>query len=202
MTQEAHGAGNSIYKEQTCAYDDCEIFDLPMVTLDFLVKKHRLQHIDFIKIDTQGHELSILKGGVDYLDNVIGLEIEVEFSPLYRGQPLFGDVDSFVRGYGFELFDIKRYFWKRKDAVDTVGQKGQLVFGDALYLKSPEQILLINGITPEKIIRSICVYLVYGYLDLAQTLFAKAHCKGLLAKDAQSKVVQLLAEYKRRGCPR
>ena len=49
-----------------------------------------------MKIDTQGHELPILKGSVDYLYNAIGLEIEVEFAQLYRNQPLFNQVDTLV----------------------------------------------------------------------------------------------------------
>ena len=48
------------------------------------------------------------------MDNVIGLEIEVEFEQMYIDQPLFNEVDAFVKEKGFSLFDIKRYYWKRK----------------------------------------------------------------------------------------
>ena len=72
------------------------------------------------------------------------------------------------------------------------------MFGDALYFKTPEQVLSMNNITQEKIIRSICVYLVYGYLDLTQTLFNSANSKGLLAKEVQDKVVLILSKYEKR----
>lgn len=168
-------------------------------TLDNQLRKNGIAEIDFIKIDTQGYELPILKGSIDYLDNVIGLELEVEFAKLYKNQPLFNEVDSFVREKGFELFDIKRYFWKRKEGIGTGNQKGQLVFGDALYFKSPEQVLLMDNITQEKIIRSICTYLVYGYLDLAQTLFNKAYDKGLMSKGVHDNFVLLLSKHKKRN---
>ena len=168
-------------------------------TLDNQLKRNDISEIDFIKIDTQGHELPILEGGVDCLGKAIGLELEVEFAPLYEKQSLFGEVDSFVRGYGFELFDIRRYYWKRKESVNTGSQKGQLVFGDALYFRSPERVLLMDEITQEKIVRSICVYLVCGYLDLAQTLFCNANRKGLLAKEVHDKVVLILSRYERRN---
>jgi FkbM family methyltransferase len=168
-------------------------------TLNGQLKKNNIYEIDFIKIDAQGYGLPILKGGVDYLDNAIGLELEVEFASLYEKESLFGEVDCFVRGYGFELFDIKRYYWKRKECVNTGNQKGQLVFGDALYFKGPEQVLLMNGLTEEKIIRSICVYLVYGYLDLAQTLSYKSNRKGLLTKESHDKVVLILSKYEKRN---
>ena len=57
-----------------------------------------------------------------------------------------------------------------KESKNTGSQKGQLIFGDALYFKRPEEVLSIDQVTQEKIIRSICIYLVYGYLDLAKTL--------------------------------
>ena len=168
-------------------------------TLDNQLKANGIAEIDFMKIDTQGTELPILKGSVDYLYNAIGLEIEVEFAQQYKNQPLFNEVDTFVRENDFELFDIKRYFFKRKESINSGGQKGQLVFGDALYFKTPEQVLLMNNITQEKIIRSICAYLVYGYLDLAQTLFNNANSKGLLAKEAHDKVVLILSKYEKRN---
>ena len=168
-------------------------------TLSNQLKKNDIHEIDFIKIDVQGHELPILKGSIDYLKNVIGLEIEVEFAKLYKNQPLFNEVDNFVTKMGFELFDIKRYFWKRNEWIDTGMQKGQLVFGDALYLKNPEQVLHMHNISQKKIIRSICVYLCYGYLDLAQTLFNSAEEEGLITTEVCDNLIIILSKYKRKS---
>ena len=116
-------------------------------TLNHQLKKNNFSEVDFIKIDTQGSELNILNGATNYLEKLIGLEIEVSFLELYKDQPLFSQIDQFVKNYGFELFDLKRYYWKRKLSEDTGIQKGQLVFGDALYLRTPEGLLSINNIT-------------------------------------------------------
>lgn len=167
-------------------------------TLDNQLQKNDIAEVDFMKIDTQGHELPILKGSVDNLDKVIGLEIEVEFAELYENQPLFNEVDAFARENDFVLFDIRRSFWKRNDSINIIGLKGQLVYGDALYFKTPEQVLLMNEITQEKITRSICVYLIYGYLDLAQTLFNSANRKGMLTKEVQDDVELIFSKYKKR----
>ena len=115
------------------------------------------------------------------LNNVVGIEVEVEFSQLYENQPLFNDVDNFLRDKGFELFDLRRGYWIRKVAAGI--QKGQLVFADALYLKSPEQIMLVNVISPVKIIHSICIYLSYGYIDLVTVLLSYANNGGLLTNE-------------------
>lgn len=168
-------------------------------TLDNQLKKNNIAEIDFVKIDTQGYELPILQGSVNSLKNVIGLELEVEFAPLYKTQHLFNEVDSFARKMDFEVFDIKRYFWKRKDVNNYGRQKGQLVFGDALYFKSPEQVLLMNEISQEKIARSICIYLVYGYLDLAHTLSNIANSKGMLSGELHDSVGLIISKFKERN---
>ena len=185
-------------------FPDAERFDITKTikiqtdTLDNQLKKNDIAEIDFIKIDTQGYELSILKGSIDYLNNTIGLEVEVEFAQLYENQPLFNEVDRFIQQYGFELIDLKRYYWKRKEGTPTENQKGQLIFGDALYFKSPEQVLLMKDINQEKIIRAICVYLVYGYIDLAKTLLIKANNNELLTNDVYSNINVTIKKFDRR----
>jgi FkbM family methyltransferase len=147
-----------------------KIIHLNADTLDNQLKKEGIDEVDFIKIDTQGYELSILKGSSNCIENIVGLEVEVEFEPLYVGQPLFSEVDNYVKENGFILADLKRYYWKRKNNKNTGNRKGQIIFGDALYFKSPEQILSSSNISQEKIIRTIYVYLSYGYIDLSQVL--------------------------------
>ena len=89
-------------------------------TLNNQLIKVGVNEVDFIKIDTQGYELPILQGSYDYLDSVIGLEIEVEFVEMYKGQPLFNEVNGFVKSKGFSLVDLKRYYWKNFKLTNTV----------------------------------------------------------------------------------
>jgi FkbM family methyltransferase len=166
-------------------------------TLNNQLIKVGVNEVDFIKIDTQGYELPILQGSYDYLDSVIGLEIEVEFVEMYKGQPLFDEVDGFVKSKNFSLVDLKRYFWKRKGTGNTTNKKGQLIFGDALYFKTPEQILKISNINQEKIIRSIYIYLAYGYVDLSQVLLQEAKNINLLTEEVFTSLVKTLKKYEK-----
>jgi len=172
-----------------------KIIHLNADTLDNQLKREDIDEVDFIKIDTQGYELSILKGCSSCLENVVGLEIEVEFEPVYIGQPLFSEVDQYVRENGFTLVDLKRYFWKRKNNKNTGNKKGQIIFGDALYFKSPEQILSSSKISQEKIIRTIYVYLSYGYLDLSQVLLNNS--KNELEERVYVMLKSLLKKYEK-----
>ncbi|HEY7967406.1 MAG TPA: FkbM family methyltransferase [Solirubrobacteraceae bacterium] len=63
--------------------------------------------IDILKVDVQGAELDVLRGGESTLAWTRALELEVEFQPLYVGQPLFGEVDSFLREHGFVLWRLR-----------------------------------------------------------------------------------------------
>ncbi len=86
----------------------------------------------FLELDTQGSELDILQGSDHLLTtSILGLQAEVEFFPLYKNQPLFSDVDNYLRPKGFDLFDLSRYRLRRA----YIKTRGQLLWGHAIYLK-------------------------------------------------------------------
>ena len=166
-------------------FPEAERFDIVGVakietdTLDNQFKIHNIAEADFIKIDTQGSELSILQGATKTIrDHVFGLEIEVEFVELYQNQPLFSAVDSFVRKEGFQLFDIKGYYWKRTMGKDYGKKRGQLIFGDALYLRKLEDFNKVLNKTQDSIakkskaLKAISICILYGYFDYAYEVFS------------------------------
>lgn len=115
---------------------------IPLRSLDGIVGDSAVglpQCVDFIKIDTQGYELEILRGAKRTLCNqVVAVEVEVEFASLYEGQPLFRDIDVFLSDCGFSLFRLRRFEWVRKTFEQQPRRSaGQLVFGEALYLRDP-----------------------------------------------------------------
>ncbi len=123
--------------------------------------------IDFIKLDIQGGELSALKGSEGILSRVLGVEVEVEFSKLYVDQPLFGSIHDFLSERDFEFVDfINLCRWERKSQLGL----GQLVFGDALFLKSPEKILL-DKLSEEMIRKYLTILYLYNRFDLIERVF-------------------------------
>ena len=182
-------------------YEDSERFNIERTvsleadSINSLLQKENINEIDFIKIDTQGSELDILKGATSFYDNLIGLEVEVEFIELYQKQPLFSEVNSFIESKGFSLVDLKRTYWRRK-AKNYSNRKGELISADALYFKEPENIIALNNLNQEKIIRSIHTYLAYGYDDLAKTLLDLSEKDGLLSKESKQGINKLLNDFK------
>lgn len=80
--------------------------EIEVTTLDDWLAGSDLDALHILKLDTQGSELDILTGATDALRDVRFLEVEVELNPLYSGQPLFGDVDRFLRDRGFVLWRL------------------------------------------------------------------------------------------------
>jgi len=96
---------------------------------------------DFIKLDVQGGELSVLQGATNSLAHCLGLEVEVEFLCMYNKQPLFGDISQFLANCDFEFIDFTNICrWERHAFTGF----GQAVFGDALFLKPPEIVFSAN----------------------------------------------------------
>ncbi len=81
--------------------------------------------VDILKLDLQGYELEALKGCGDLLTRIKTITLEVEFLMLYEGQPLFAEIDLFLRKHDFRLFNLYE-LWTQSD--------GQLTAGDAVYL--------------------------------------------------------------------
>ena len=86
-----------------------ETFEIKTITLDEFVEKRQIQYIDFIKIDIQGAELDVFKGAQKCLENILSIVSEVEFEKIYKKQPLFGDVCSFLNEKNIMFHKFFRY---------------------------------------------------------------------------------------------
>jgi FkbM family methyltransferase len=57
----------------------------------------------FLKLDTQGHDLSVAAGAGDRLRDFVGLQSELAIRRLYEGAPSYDEALQFYRDRGFEL---------------------------------------------------------------------------------------------------
>ena len=96
---------------------------LKATTLD-LILKNKLDTIDLLKIDVQGAELLVLKGGANILARTKRIWIEVSFLPLYRESAVFGDIHNFLYEKNFKLVTLLEGYTKRD---------GELLQADCLY---------------------------------------------------------------------
>lgn len=104
-------------------------------TLDEVVDWDEL---DFLKMDVQGAELSVLKGCSRLLPTTLVVQTEVEFVEIYDGQPLFADVDRHLRDAGFQFhtfLGFGRRPYKIGNATGiAITQTPQILWSDAVYI--------------------------------------------------------------------
>lgn len=100
--------------------------------------------IDFVKIDVQGGELDILRHGVETLGNVSVIQLEVEFVPVYKDQPLFGDLQLFLRDQGFLLhkfIDVAGRCFKPFNIENNPhAVMSQVLWADAVFVRDFTQL--------------------------------------------------------------
>ena len=55
----------------------------------------------FLKVDTQGYDLEVLRGASDSLRRIAALQVELALQPTYEGQPGYAEILDEVGRYGF-----------------------------------------------------------------------------------------------------
>jgi IS5 family transposase len=98
-----------------------------------------LDDVDCIKIDVQGSELAVFQNASRVLRGTLLIQTEVEFVELYQGQPLFADVDTFLRAGGFQFHTMNsvsgRAFKPLVANGDVNSAFRQSLWADALYVR-------------------------------------------------------------------
>jgi FkbM family methyltransferase len=183
-------------------YDAKNKITIKTTTIDNLHLNGKLIDVDFMKIDIQGAELDVLRGGENFLkNNLIGLESEVEFSPMYENQALFSELEIYVRQeLGLELWDIRKTYWKYSQSKYLNPTKGRLIFGDALFLRPVSKLdawlqALDSDKAQNKLQMLITSSLAYGYLDYADTILNASFTNKYLSKEDKQKFINYIRNY-------
>ena len=107
--------------------------------IDDFALKNKISNIDFLKIDTQGTELEVLKGAEHYLTSkkISVIKVEASLANMYKNQAFFKDVDAFLREKGYIFLDLifpqknNKKWWQKVLKLD---KKNQAPIGDAYYI--------------------------------------------------------------------
>lgn len=88
--------------------------------------------ISILKVDTEGNDLAVLRGGEDLLrsGSIEAVHVEVMFIEHFKGAAGFVDICQYLQQFGYRLFSL--YDLKRN-------AQGQLRYGNALFLSPRRQ---------------------------------------------------------------
>jgi FkbM family methyltransferase len=170
---------SSLYQPNAALLDRFQRMALPVlnsttvqtVTLDDIDK---IGDCDYLKLDIQGAELDAINGADNLLSNALVVHTEVEFIPMYCGQPLFGDIDLALRKRGFLLHNFVGLFTRQMKPLvfnnDPFSSFSQLLFAEgAIYVRD---FMLFDSLPSNKLINLAAImHFVYRSYDLTAHAF-------------------------------
>lgn len=125
---------------------------------------------DFLKLDVQGSELDILGHAAETMKHVGMIQTEVCFMQLYEDQPLFADIDIFLRTRGFELYTLLSFGTRMHEPLSSAdiprSCSRQALWSDAIYLKRID--LASRDLDPAILLkRAVLLHELYSAYDFA-----------------------------------
>lgn len=86
------------------------IIDVPLRTIDDIASSYHGKV--GLKIDTEGHELEVLRGATETLKRAEFVLAEVSIKDRYIAGYRFSDVVAFMKDHGFEIIDMMNPVWR------------------------------------------------------------------------------------------
>lgn len=173
---------------------------VPTLPLDDAAAKYGFTDACFLKLDTQGTELDILKSGGQLVGrSIVGVHVECLFRPFYKGQSLFADVDAHLREEGFSLFTLARMNLRRDSLRMEECSARVAAWAHCLYLREPET-LLAGGpaVSDRDLPRLLALAVAFYQFDLASEVMAAIRDTRLLSgRDADCVASDLSARVQR-----
>jgi len=96
--------GNAMFLEEK----EDDTVPIKLVTMDLFVKENPLEKLDFIKIDVEGMEFEVIKGGIKTIERynpIIYYETLLGFEKI-RGKSLFLPIENMLSNLGYRFFKI------------------------------------------------------------------------------------------------
>jgi FkbM family methyltransferase len=150
--------------------------------------------LDFLKIDVQGSELAVFRHGRQRLAEAVAIQAEVSFLPLYKGQPVFGEIDLELRSLGFvphHFPAIKKRLIAPAVSRDPTKAMNQLLEADIVYVRDftrPER-MSAEQLKQLALVAHHC----YGSYDLAVNCIHHLATRSAVAADAPARYLGEIA---------
>lgn len=137
------------------------------VALDTLYRQEKLGgKFDFLKVDVQGADLEVLKGGEKtILPHLLGVQIEIQIMQHYHDQPTAGEVVRYLEDRGFELVIMDQHLGRRRGLCAT---RRRMAYCDAVFMRGKKWLQTLDeDERSERLPGLAVIYALYG-------LFAEA----------------------------
>jgi FkbM family methyltransferase len=131
--------------------------------------------VEMIKIDIQGGELMAFSNAKKRLKTTLVIQTEVEFLPLYVDQPLFSEVEMFLRKQGFMLHrfypTVSRVVQPMLVENSIYSSLSQTVWADAVFVRDFTRLDRLSDLQLLK--TGAILHDCYGSIDLVLHLLTE-----------------------------
>ena len=142
-------------------FDVTDEIDIECTTIKESLNKFRVNNLDFLKIDTQGSELQILKGLGEFFPLI--MKIEVQIIPMYENVPNWSELINYLYKLNYmicEWIEIGKHATKTPAEMDMIFIPNYLTgFGKKIIMSREKEF--------------ISLMLIFGQIKLLQNISLK-----------------------------
>ncbi len=123
---------NSVIQDKTVLDDNYNLENVQMTTLDLFCQQNNISAINLLKIDSEGYDLHVLKGGNQLLTNqkIDFIEVEVSMNSSNSFHVNYFDIYTFLQDKNYYVFGIY------EQMSDFVLKKPQLRRSNVLFISN------------------------------------------------------------------
>jgi FkbM family methyltransferase len=115
VTYVNRGHQTSLLDDTAKPPDSSAVVKAPVRVLDQMIQQGEIRPPDFMKLDVQGFELDVLRGGERALAHAQAVLLEVSFRPLGPNCPLAHDVIAFMTNRNMIVYDVMGILRRQSD---------------------------------------------------------------------------------------
>ena len=142
-------------------FDITDEIDIECITIKESLNKFKVNNLDFLKIDTQGSELEILKGIGGYFPLL--MKIEAQVIPMYKNVPTLGELVNHLEKINYmtcEWIEIGKHVTRVPAEMDMIFIPNYLTeFGKKIITSREKEF--------------ISLMLIFGHIRLLQNISLK-----------------------------
>jgi len=142
-------------------FDVTDEIDIECTTIKESLNKFKVDNLDFLKIDTQGSELEILKGIGEYFPLL--MKIEAQIIPMYENVPSWSELVNYLEKKNYmvsEWIEIGKHITRVPAEMDMIFIPNYLTDFGKKIIKSREK-------------EFISLMLIFGHIRLLQNISLK-----------------------------
>lgn len=103
-----HSVSNKIVINNEENYLNCRYEEVNLTTIDKFLIRHDINHINYMKVDTEGHDLEAMKGAENALKNksIDFIETELSMNPTNKFHVDYFSMVEYMLKYNYLVFGI------------------------------------------------------------------------------------------------